>query len=51
MMNNRQPLPFNYATVRHIVPGTELRVWTKNSRVYGGEHVTMTFYCTEKNVP
>jgi hypothetical protein len=51
MWSGRQSLPFQYATVRHLYSskGDELRVFTKQGRAFGGEHTTMTFYCTEKD--
>lgn len=47
----RQALPFQYSTARHLYSsnGDELRVFTNHGRALGGEHVTMTFYCTEED--
>jgi hypothetical protein len=51
MRTDQQSVPFNYATIREIVQGTELRVWLKHDRPYQGEAVTMTFYCIEATAP
>lgn len=48
----RQAVPFRYATVRdlHASAGMELRIWLEHDRVFGGEHATLTFYCTSRKV-
>lgn len=49
--SDRHALPFQYSTARHLYSskGDELRVFTAHNRALGGEHVTMTFYCTEED--
>lgn len=47
----RQGAPFNYATVRVIPYGAELRVYTRHGRAMTGESVTLTFYCTQSDLP
>jgi len=43
-----QPIPFPYETVRELESskGHQLRVSTRNDLSFGGETVTLTFYCT-----
>jgi len=45
---NTLGFPFNYNTVRDLnsAQGIELRIKTRNSREFGGERSTATFYCT-----
>jgi hypothetical protein len=47
MRVSRQATPFSYATIRTLPLGTELRLYLRHHRPFGGEHVSMTFYCTE----
>ena len=47
MKSARQSLPFNYTTTRTLPMGTELRIYLRHHRPFGGEHATMTIYCTE----
>lgn len=51
MKSNRQAIPFQYSTVKwlHSAYYQEVRVYTEHGRAFDGEHVTMTFYCTEKD--
>lgn len=48
--DDRQAVPFRYGTVRelHAAAGMELRVWLEHDRMFGGEHATLTFYCTSR---
>lgn len=50
MRVGRQAIPFNYSTVRELPPGAEIRISLRNNHVCGGEHVSMTLYCTEKKL-
>jgi len=47
MRVDRQATPFNYSTTRTLTLGTELRLYLRHNRPFGGEHVSMTLYCTE----
>jgi len=51
MKCDRQAAPFNYATAKKLRSEymQEVRVKTKHDRPLQGEHVTMTFYCLEKD--
>jgi hypothetical protein len=51
MKYNRQAIPFQYSTVKWIRSSylQEVRVYTEHGYPFEGEHVTMTFYCTEKD--
>jgi len=51
MKFDRQAIPFQYSTVKwlHASYMQEVRVYTSSGEKLDGEHVTMTFYCTEKN--
>jgi hypothetical protein len=50
MYSSRQAVPFKYATSTELLPGLQLRVSLKDNIPYGGEHLTLTFYCTEKDL-
>lgn len=43
-----QPIPFPYETVRELesAKGHQLRINTLGDLPFGGEHMTLTFYCT-----
>ena len=51
MKYDRQAIPFQYSTVKwlHASWYQEVRVYTTGGTAFEGEHVTMTFYCTEKS--
>ena len=49
-MSDRQILPFSYNTVLTVKPGAQIRMWLKNHIQFGGECVSMTFYCSEVEV-
>lgn len=51
MKYSRQAIPFQYSTVKwlHAAWFQEVRVYTTGGGALEGEHVTMTFYCTEKD--
>lgn len=51
MKYNRQAAPFVYKTAKNLRSqyGQEVRVQSKHHRQIIGEHVTMTFYCLEKD--
>ncbi len=50
MRSGRQSIPFNYSTVRELPPGAEIRISLRDHKACGGEHVSMTLYCTEKKI-
>lgn len=50
MRAGRQAAPFNYSTIRVLPPGVELRIYTKKHRAMGGEHLSVTLFCTESDV-
>jgi hypothetical protein len=50
MYADRQAMPFNYTTVRELQLGVELRIYTRHHRELGGEHVSITLYCSEDNL-
>lgn len=47
MRSDRQATPFNYITVRPLPAGAEMRIYTRHHREQGGEHVSITLYCSE----
>jgi hypothetical protein len=51
MKFDRQAIPFQYSTVKWLRASymQEVRVYTPTGGKLDGEHVTMTFYCTEKD--
>jgi hypothetical protein len=51
MKYDRQAIPFQYSTVKWLRSSyyQEVRVYTSGGGKLEGEHVTMTFYCTERN--
>lgn len=51
MKYSNQGAPFQYSTVKWLRAAAlqEVRVYTKDSLPFDGEHVSITFYCTERS--
>lgn len=48
MYSDCQSVSFSYITARQCPPGFELRLYTRHHRELGGDHVSITLYCSEE---